>query len=260
MTSLDHVVVNALRDTDAAEALFAGLGFTLTPRGYHTLGSVNHLMMTPGAYLEIVGVPPTGKQRQEVLDSPAGLSGLVLKSEDADATHARVVAAGFDPMPPLAFSRPVEIDGQSHDASFRTVRMKPDFFGGGRVYFCQHLTPELVWRPEWLEHENGFCAIDRIAIEHPDPATCAADLAGCFGAGLSQEGEAQVVTLADATITVTKGAAARVIWTGLVFAGLDALAARAGALPGVAWEPLPDGSARLTLTQFSTTFLCRSEP
>ena len=67
----------------------------------------------------------------------------------------------------MDFSRPVTIDGQEHEASFRTVRLKPDFFGGGRIYFCHHLTPELVWRPEWLNHPNGFRAIERIEVESP---------------------------------------------------------------------------------------------
>ena len=54
---LDHLVVNTRFAIDAAQALFAGLGFTLTPRGYHSLGSVNHLAVFPQGYLELVGLP-----------------------------------------------------------------------------------------------------------------------------------------------------------------------------------------------------------
>ena len=99
MAALDHVVINTLKSMDAAADLFAALGFTLTPRGHHSLGSINHLMMTPGAYLELVGVPDTGRQRQEVLDSPFGLNGLVLRTFDADATRDRLAASGFDCSP-----------------------------------------------------------------------------------------------------------------------------------------------------------------
>ena len=42
---LDHTVINVGLKMDAAEARFAQLGFTLMPRGYYSLGSVNHLMM-----------------------------------------------------------------------------------------------------------------------------------------------------------------------------------------------------------------------
>jgi len=56
-TEVDHVVINALFDLDAARALFTTLGFAVSPRGYHSLGSMNHLVMSSGAYLELVGVP-----------------------------------------------------------------------------------------------------------------------------------------------------------------------------------------------------------
>ena len=69
MAALDHIVINTLRNMDAAAECFEALGFTLTPRGYHSLGSINHLMMTPGPYLELIGVPDKGPQRQEILDS-----------------------------------------------------------------------------------------------------------------------------------------------------------------------------------------------
>ena len=43
--TLDHVVVNVHDRIDAAAETYRRLGFTLTPRGYHTLGSMNHLAM-----------------------------------------------------------------------------------------------------------------------------------------------------------------------------------------------------------------------
>ena len=88
--ALDHVVINTLFDMDRAAALMAQLGFTLTPRGYHSLGSINHLMMFEHDYLELIGLPSgTDKLRKDVLESPRGLNGLVFKVSDADATAAR---------------------------------------------------------------------------------------------------------------------------------------------------------------------------
>ena len=54
---LDHTVINVKIDMDAASALFGELGFTLTPRGYHSHGSMNHLMMFGTDYLELIGIP-----------------------------------------------------------------------------------------------------------------------------------------------------------------------------------------------------------
>jgi hypothetical protein len=45
-------VINALFDMDGAAALTSRLGFTLTPRGFHSRGSINHLMVFEGHYLE----------------------------------------------------------------------------------------------------------------------------------------------------------------------------------------------------------------
>ena len=41
--TLDHVVVNVRDRIDAGLETYNRLGFTMTPRGYHTLGSMNHL-------------------------------------------------------------------------------------------------------------------------------------------------------------------------------------------------------------------------
>ncbi|WP_296254251.1 MULTISPECIES: VOC family protein [unclassified Pseudomonas] len=169
--ALDHLVINTRFDTDAAAALFSQLGFTLTQRGYHSLGSINHLMMFAEGYLELIGLPlGTDTLRQEVLESPQGIDGLVIATQDPKATYAQLVRQGFLVQPVQYFSRPVEIDGASRDARFGTVRLAPEQFAAGRVYFCHHQTPELVWRPEWLGHANGVTAVAGLTVlsENPD--------------------------------------------------------------------------------------------
>ena len=52
--TLDHVVVNVRDRLDEAAATYGRLGFTLTPRGYHTLGSMNHLAIFGTDYLELI--------------------------------------------------------------------------------------------------------------------------------------------------------------------------------------------------------------
>ena len=60
---LDHVVINVRDGLDAAAALYARLGFTLTPRGHHTLGSSNNLAILGTDYLELLGVQPAAPAR-----------------------------------------------------------------------------------------------------------------------------------------------------------------------------------------------------
>lgn len=258
MAELDHVVINTLTQMDAAADLFAALGFQLTPRGHHSLGSINHLMMTEGAYLELVGVPDTGLQRQDVLASPRGLNGLVLQTENADETAAALAAAGFAPQGPVAFSRPVAIDGREADARFRTVRFPPDTFPGGRVYFCQHLTPELVWRPEWLVHPNGFTGIDQFEIENPEPEVQAALLARAFGVTAARNGTHWVVPLTNARIHVAPGTAARFTTARLRFAALDEIERRATARGDASWQRLGPTQGLLTLPHLNVSLTCES--
>ena len=231
MTALDHVVVNTLRGMAAAADTFTALGFAPTPLGRHSLGSINHLMMTPTAYLELVGVPDEGRQRQEVLDSPFGLNGLVLATRDADATFARLQRDGFAPLPPAAFSRPVAIGDRVEEARFRTVRLPAQTTPAGRVYFCEHRTPDLLWRPEWLSHPNGFAAIDRLRIAGREPERDVAVYAAICDAPV---GPGSVIALDAFRIEFVAGPA-RFVELGLRFDGLDELERRATALTDVAW-------------------------
>jgi hypothetical protein len=163
--ALDHVVINVLFDMDRAADLMSRLGFTLTPRGYHSLGSINHLMMFEGDYLELIGLPSgTDVLRKDVLESPRGLDGLVFKANDIDATGRTLRESGLAMLEPRSFSRPVTIDGVEHLAGFRTVRTAPELFEAGRVYYCQHFTPELVWHRPWMSHANGVSTLRELVV------------------------------------------------------------------------------------------------
>jgi catechol 2,3-dioxygenase-like lactoylglutathione lyase family enzyme len=196
---LDHVVIDVRDRMEEAARVFTGLGFRLTPRGHHTLGSMNHLMMFATDYLELLGFGEGGANRPELAPFPVGLNGLVFKTADADATHARAIGAGLPIMPVQSFSRPVELDGTRQDARFRTTRLDPTKVPMGRVYFCEHLTPELVWRPEWQAHPNGAHAIKRIVVATPDPHRSADLFRGLFGPA--------AVTPRDGSCAVAAGSA-----------------------------------------------------
>ncbi|MBB2931524.1 VOC family protein [Paraburkholderia silvatlantica] len=152
-----RLIINTRFDTDAAEALFRALGFTVTPRGYHTLGSINHAILFGGHHLELTGLPADGSAtRPEIAASPLGADGLVYRTDDPQRTFEDLRAAGFEATPQQHFSLPVEGFG---DARFVTVRLAASQLPGGRVYFCQHLTPECVFRETWRDHVNGSYAL-----------------------------------------------------------------------------------------------------
>lgn len=254
--TLDHVVVNALFELDFAQTIFEALGFIVTPRGYHSLGSMNHLIVVDGAYLELVGVPRQGLQRQDVLDSPLGLSGLVFQSADADATHARLIAAGLPALEPLQFHRPLDLDGVERQVGFRIVRMERDHFPAGRVYFCQHLTPDMVWRDEWLCHPNGLQAIASVTVEAPD-AAADADLYGAVtGHAPMADGPERGIDLGNARIAFVAAARPRFASAALMFDRLDRIEAAALALDGVRWTRHEPHRATLTIPALSLELSC----
>src|SRR5581483_1550623 len=188
--ALDHIVINVLFDMDRAAVAMSQLGFTVTPRGYHTLGSINHLMMFDGPYLELLGVPSgTDVLRKDLLESPRGLNGLVFHASDADACRRTLTDSGLAVLEPNSFSRPVTIDGVEHAARFRTVRTAPELFEAGRVYYCQHLAPELVWHRPWMSHANGVLGLRELVVVTSNIESDASRYAKAAQATLQRRGE-----------------------------------------------------------------------
>lgn len=183
LPTLDHVVINVRDRIDEGAETFRRLGFTLTPRGYHTLGSMNHLAIFGTDYLELIAAPPGDTRRPEILGSPEGLNGLVFGTEDSAGVHAALTAQGVPALEPRQFSRPVELSDGPRDATFRTVRLPEDgTVPDGRLYFCHHLTRELVWRDEWRQHPNRVVAVAGAVIMAHDPSRWGSLFARMFGA------------------------------------------------------------------------------
>jgi catechol 2,3-dioxygenase-like lactoylglutathione lyase family enzyme len=251
---LDHVVIDVRDQIDEAMRCFSALGFQLTPRGRHTLGSVNHLAMFATDYLELLGFAEDSAIRPELTRFPMGLNGLVFKTTDAELVYRVAAAEGLPVLPVQSFSRPVALDGRPRDARFRTMRLNPDKITIGRVYFCEHLTPDLVWRPEWQTHPNGAWAIARMVIATPDPRRTAGLFRDLFGADAVSEhdgrcamaaGAAQVELAVPSAVMAELGdaapaAAGRAEYMaalGIKVRSLSATAERLRAVPGVRIEP-----------------------
>jgi len=175
---LDHVVVNVRDRLDTGQDCYERLGFTLTPRGYHTLGSMNHLAMFGTHYLELIAAGPN--QRSDILEAPMGLNGLVFATESCARTYDALTQSGVQMRSAQQFSRPVALEGGPEDATFRTTHFPYAPFG--RLYFCEHLTRDLVWRDEWRRHRNGAIGISHFVIAARDSRPLAELFTRSFGA------------------------------------------------------------------------------
>ena len=179
---IDHVVVNVGEHMPQAAETYRRLGFSLTPLGRHSLGTINHLAMFGADYLELFGVPAGSPVSGDAIAGPEGLSAIAFATEDAASVHGALAAAGAPVLPALDFSRPVALPEGPQDAAFRVVRLAPDATPAGRLFFCQHRTRGLVWRDEWRRHRNGALGIAGVVIAAARPDALGALFRRLFGA------------------------------------------------------------------------------
>lgn len=236
---VDHVVINVSDKLDDASSLYRRLGFQLTTRGHHSLGSSNHLAVFGENYLELLGYEPGAADlRKAIWTSPPGLNGLVWKTPDADQAWQHLRQQGLAGEPPESFYRPVELpDGSEQQARFRTVRLREGTVPNGRSFFCQHLTPEAVWQPEWQRHRNGVVDITDFVIAASDPQQAAEIYSQLFPAASLRSDSQQSLSLQAGKTTVS-------------FLTPDSAIAQYGSLPADF-----DGSPRMAALGLRTTSL-----
>ncbi|MCX8684188.1 VOC family protein [Gilliamella sp. B2889] len=170
---IDHVVITVSDQLDQANSQYQKLGFTTTPRGHHSLGTSNNLAIFTTTYLELLGFEPQNAGKVDKSWCFAdGLTGLVFKTKDANKLYQQLVSQSIkvEGDGPKSFFRPVELnDGTKPEARFKTVRLDPSYTPNGQIFFCDQLTPELVWRKEWQTHPNGVININQVIIEAQKP-------------------------------------------------------------------------------------------
>jgi catechol 2,3-dioxygenase-like lactoylglutathione lyase family enzyme len=174
---LDHAVI-LVRNLDRARDTYERLGFTLTPRGFHSLGSQNHCIMFGHDYLELMALPkphPALQYFSDFLLRGEGVGALALATDDAAGAFAELTDAGIAAESPLALARPVEGLGE---ARFTLVQLPPEQTPGFRTFLCQHHTRDIVWRPEYQRHAIGATGIESVSVAASDPARYAPLLAG----------------------------------------------------------------------------------
>ena len=179
---LDHIV-HAVRDLDAAAALYERLGFLVGARNRHPWGTHNRLVQLPGFFIELVTVAEPDKLGEDgfsrlfgayirdFLTRQEGFSGLLLASTDAtrDATLFR--DPGIAASDALHFER----EGRSPDGRPVTVGFSLAFArdpGAPDIGFaaCHHHTPENFWNPAFQAHPNGATGVARVVLVAENPA------------------------------------------------------------------------------------------
>ena len=201
---IDHVVI-AARDLDSIQDTFRRMGFTLTPRGHHTLGSENHCVMFGQDYFELLMVPQRLPGREYYYDFALigdGLAAVALKTDNARGAFGELTAAALAPSEPVDFSRPVQLAEDTKAASFRITQLGLEQTPGGQVFLCQHFTRDVVWRPEYQTHANTATGLAALAILSADVAATAAAYERLFDVKAKVISEGLLIHTGDTPIAV----------------------------------------------------------
>lgn len=195
---LDHSIIG-VRDLEQARATYEKLGFTITRRGRHIgWGTANYCVMFGPDYLEILGIVDPSQfdaGLNDFIKHREGLLKIASRSSEMEVTAQHLADSGFDPAPVQDLARLLEMPEGDVKPAFKLTHLPAEKTPGLSTFFCQHLTPDLVWRKEWLEHANGAKTVYAYTILHYDPAALAGTYEKMFGhPACQQEGRLIVET------------------------------------------------------------------
>ena len=176
---LDHVGL-ILQDLEAGKTAYERLGFKLTPRSIHSgsrepggpveeFGSGNHCAMLEKGYFEVMGLtdPDLYSTARTMLKKYQGLHIIAFEGADAE-TNYRMLSQNFDGVQePRRLERVVDTGLCKEEASravFNNVTLDPNLFPEAKIIFIEHVTRELLWQPEWMEHPNGALSLEEVAL------------------------------------------------------------------------------------------------
>lgn len=184
ITGIDHLLVG-VRDLEAARERYRRLGFTCTPRGSHIgWGTANYCIMFTHDYIELLGIVDAQKFTNNLdrfLEGGEGMLGLAFRTADADAVKAAFDAADVSAEGPKDLARNLELPEGTVLPRFKLVFPAAETFPAMRAFVCQHLTPAMIRRPEWLEHLNGAVDLASATAVVAEPAALAPAYARLFG-------------------------------------------------------------------------------
>ncbi|MGA8005185.1 MAG: VOC family protein, partial [Burkholderiales bacterium] len=177
---LDHVA-HFVPDLDAAARALEALGFAVTPYSEQSTqdgpaGTANRCVMLGEGYLEFlspIADTPHARRTHEAMARYPGVHILALGTPSAAEERARLERHGFAPLPQVDLEREVELDGQPRTARFGVVRVPPETMPEARVQFVEQRTPECLWQPRWMKHQNGVTALTAAFVCAANPTEVA---------------------------------------------------------------------------------------
>ncbi|WP_321340133.1 VOC family protein [uncultured Cohaesibacter sp.] len=207
LRGVDHIVV-AVRDLEAARALYAALGFTVTPTFHHPFGTQSAHVQLEGTFLELLAIedetlmPPQGEGEFSFarfnlafLEKRQGASMLVLRSCDRAADLEAFKALGLRTFPPFDFGRKAEWpDGREAEVGFALGFVQDPLMMETGFFVCQHKhPPELFWKKQFQTHRNGARNLASVLFVAHNPSDHHEFLGGFSGQRVMRSSSAGVM-------------------------------------------------------------------
>lgn len=205
---VDHSIIG-VGNLEIARIVWQRLGFTLTPRGRHIgWGTANYCIMFEHDYIELLGVvDPTQPLNglDHFLERRQGLLTLAFGTANAQVLHSDLQEIGIATETPKALSRKLELPKGPVEPRFSLLHLPEAVTPGLKTFAVQHLTPELLRKPEWLIHPNDAAEVISYTLICPN-----ADEASRIWKKLFPKSAAKnVVTLGKTEIAFKEGTSPR---------------------------------------------------
>lgn len=187
--TLDHLGSIAT-DLDVASAAWTRIGFRLCPRspqrgavpgreGVQPWATSNRCALFRSGYLELIGVTCRAAFNPwaAFMERGPGLHILALRCERADTTYKGLAAQAPFLQPPVQREREVDVEGAPRTMRFRNIFSRDADCPEGRYIVIEHQTPDYLWQPRYLDHDNGAVALLSATFAATDPGPIAERLA-----------------------------------------------------------------------------------
>lgn len=196
-----------------ARSRLTSLGFTVAPDARHPFGTGNCCVFFRNrTFLEPVtivdrtaadiaaaeGLFFVRRVKRFTERHGEGFAMVALKSEDAEADREDFESAGIAAGAVFRFTRMATLpDGSQQEIGFALAYAENPSAPDVTFFACQHLAPDVLFQPAYLEHPNGAAGIVAVAAVAHNLAESRAFLSAVTGEEEPRASEAGLETVVD---------------------------------------------------------------
>lgn len=186
MRPIDHLVL-PVTTLSLARSRLTSLGFTVAPDAQHPFGSGNCCVFFENrTYLEPITILDRGAadiaaaegtifikrlKRFTERRKGEGMALVALKSEDAAADLAAFDKAEIGSGEVFEFKRTAtDPDGSEREIGVKLAFAEQAEAPDATFFACQHLSPDALYRPDYVKHPNGARGIVAVVAVAENPA------------------------------------------------------------------------------------------